>query len=148
MSRAAFSAQVFAVYVMAVGASFVVAPNMVLSLFGVPPSTEVWVHVVGVLACMIGIYAWVGGRYGHRPFLVASVGTRVLVFVAFSVFVLVGMAPPALALFGVVDLLGAVWTGLALRADAIGIARANDLAGAADVAPPARSCHAVHGHIG
>ncbi|HYE70345.1 MAG TPA: hypothetical protein VD932_02355 [Aquabacterium sp.] len=117
MSRSAFSAQVFAVYVMATGAMFVVAPNMVLSLFGVPPTTEVWIHVVGVLACMIGIYAWGAGRHDNRPFLVASVGTRVLVFVAFSTFVLLGMAPPVLALFGVVDLLGAVWTGLALRAD-------------------------------
>ena len=118
MSRSAFSAQVFAVYVMATGVVFVVAPNTLLSLFGVPPTTEVWVHVVGVLACMIGIYAWVAGRHDHRPFLVASVGTRVLVFAAFTTFVLLGLAPPVLALFGVVDLLGALWTHLALRADA------------------------------
>ena len=118
MSRAAFSAQVFAVYVMATGAAFVVAPNALLPLFGVPPSTEPWVHVVGVLAFMIGIYAWVGGRHDHRPFLVASVATRVLVFASFSVLVLLGIAPPVLALFGVVDLAGALWTGLALRADA------------------------------
>jgi hypothetical protein len=118
MSRAAFSARVFAVYVMATGAVFVVAPNALLSLFGVPPTTEVWAHVVGVLACMIGIYAWVGGRHDHRPFLVASVGTRVLVFAAFTTFVLLGMAPPVLALFGAVDLAGALWTYLALRADA------------------------------
>lgn len=120
MSRAAFSAQVFAVYVMATGAAFVVAPNALLSLFGVPPSTEPWVHVVGVLAFMIGIYAWVGGRHDHRPFLVASVATRVLVFAAFTGFVLLGMAPPVLALFGVVDLAGALWTFIALRADARG----------------------------
>ena len=118
MSRAALSAQVFAVYVMGTGAAFVVAPNAVLSLFGVPPTTEPWVHVVGVLAFMIGIYAWVGGRHDHRPFLRASVATRVLVFAAFTSFVLLGMAPPVLALFGLVDLAGALWTGAALRADA------------------------------
>ena len=118
MSRAALSAQVFAVYVMATGAAFVVAPNALLSLFGVPPTTEPWVHVVGVLAFMIGIYAWVGGRHDHRPFLVASVATRVLVFTAFTSLVLLGMAPPVLALFGAVDLAGALWTGLALRANA------------------------------
>ena len=106
MSRAALSAQVFDVYVMGTGAAFVVAPNAVLSLFGVPPSTEPWVHVVGVLAFMIGIYAWVGGRHDHRPFLVASVVTRTLVFTAFTSFVLLGIAPPVLALFGLVDLAG------------------------------------------
>ena len=118
MSRAALSAQVFAVYVMAAGAMFVAAPNALLSLFGVPPTTEPWVHVVGVLAFMIGIYAWVGGRHDHRPFLVASVVTRVLVFAAFTSLVLLDVAPPVLALFGVVDLAGALWTWLALRADA------------------------------
>ena len=118
MSRAALSAQVFAVYVMGTGAAFVVAPNALLSLFGVPPTTEPWVHVVGVLAFMIGIYAWVGGRHDHRPFLVASVATRALVFTAFTSLVLLGIAPPVLALFGLVDLAGALWTGLALRADA------------------------------
>ena len=117
MSRAALSAQVFAVYVMGTGAAFVVAPNAVLSLFGVPLSTEPWVHVVGVLAFMIGIYAWVGGRHDHRPFLVASVYTRALVFVSFGALVLLDVAPPVLALFGAVDLLGALLTGLALRAD-------------------------------
>jgi hypothetical protein len=118
MSRAALSAQVFAVYVMATGAAFVVAPNALLSLFGVPPTTEPWAHVVGVLAFMIGIYAWVGGRHDHRPFLVASVATRVLVFAAFTSLVLLDVAPPVLALFGVVDLAGALWTCVALRADA------------------------------
>lgn len=136
MSRSALSAQVFAVYVMATGAVFVVAPNMLLSLFGVPPTTEVWAHVVGVLACMIGIYAWVGGRADHRPFLVASVGTRVLVFAAFTTFVLLGMAPPVLALFGVVDLAGALWTHLALKADA------RD-AGARGAARPSQARHAA-----
>ncbi len=124
MSRAARSAQVFAVYVMGTGAVFVVAPNALLSLFGLAPTTEPWVHVVGVLAFMIGIYAWVGGRHDHRPFLVASVGTRVLVFAAFASFVLLGMAPPVLALFGLLDLAGALWTFAALRADARAAAQA------------------------
>jgi hypothetical protein len=139
MSRAALSAQVFAVYVMATGAAFVVAPNALLSLFGVPPSTEPWVHVVGVLAFMIGIYAWVGGRHHHRPFLVASVATRVLVFASFSAFVLLGIAPPVLALFGVVDLAGALWTGLALRADARAQAAGAGLARSAQATPATSS---------
>ena len=44
-----------------------------------------------------------------------SVYTRGSVILFFVAFVLLGLAPPVLLLFGLVDLLGATWTGLALR---------------------------------
>jgi len=115
LARARFSARAFAVYVFAVAAVLVCAPNLLLAAFGVPPTTEVWIRVVGVLACMIGVYAWVGAA--HRPFLQASVYTRAVVFVALTVFALLGLGSPLLALFGAVDLCGGLWTYFALRAD-------------------------------
>ena len=116
MSKATFSARAFAVYVFIVSTVLVVAPNALLSLFGIAPTAEVWIRVAGVLAFNIGIYAWVGAR--HRPFLEASVYTRALVCAAFVVFALLGLASPVLLLFGLVDLAGGIWTWLALRADA------------------------------
>lgn len=116
MSKATFSARVFAVYVFAVTTVLVVAPNALLSLFGIAATSEVWIRVAGVLGFNIGIYAWVGAR--HRPFLEASVYTRALVCVAFVAFVLLGFASPLLVLFGLVDLAGGIWTWLALKADA------------------------------
>ena len=116
MSKATFSARVFAVYVFGVTTVLVVAPNALLSLFGIAPTSEVWIRVAGVLGFNIGIYAWVGAR--HRPFLEASVYTRALVCAAFVVFVLLGYASRLLVLFGLVDLAGAIWTWLALKADA------------------------------
>jgi hypothetical protein len=116
MSKATFSARVFAVYVFAVSTVLVVAPNVLLSLFGIAPTSEVWIRVVGVLAFNIGIYAWVGAR--HRPFLEASVYTRGLVFAAFLVFALLGLVSPLIVLFGLVDLAGGLWTWAALKADA------------------------------
>jgi hypothetical protein len=118
MSRAAVSAKVFAIYLFFTGAAFVLAPNMVLSLFKVPPSSDVWIHVLGVLAFMIGIYAWVAAKHEIRPFFAASVYTRAMVCAAFTAFVAIGLASPVLALFGVIDLIGGVWTHLALKADA------------------------------
>jgi hypothetical protein len=116
MSKATFSARVFAVYVFTVSTVLVVAPNVLLSLFGIAPTTEVWIRVAGVLAFNIGIYAWVGAR--HRPFLEASVYTRGLVFAAFLVFALIGLVSPMIVLFGLVDLAGGLWTWFALKADA------------------------------
>ncbi|WEF34090.1 hypothetical protein [Pseudoduganella chitinolytica] len=116
MSRAAFSARVFAVYVVAVGAVLLLVPNLLLRLFGIAPTAEIWIRVAGLIAFNLGIYVWVAAHY--RPFLQASIYTRSLVFVVLTGFALSGMADPMLALFGVVDLAGAVWTWLALRADA------------------------------
>lgn len=42
---------------------------------------------------------------------------RSSVIVFFGAFVLLGFVSPVLILFGLVDLLGAVWTALALRSE-------------------------------
>lgn len=117
MSKSAFSAKVFAIYLFLLGPMLVVAPNFLLSLFGIPASPEVWIRVIGVLASVLGVYTWVAAKHDNRPFLEASVYTRFLVFVAFTAFALIGMASPMLILFGLVDLAGAAWTYFALKAD-------------------------------
>jgi hypothetical protein len=116
MSKSAFSAKAFAVYLFIVGAALVVAPNFLLSIFGVPTTTEVWIRVVGVVAFNIGIYTWVSAE--NKEYLQASVYTRLLVFVAFTTFAVIGMASPMIVIFGVADLAGGIWTYFALRADA------------------------------
>ena len=118
MSKSAVSAKVFAVYLFAAGALLVVAPNLVLSLLQIPQTSEVWIRVVGLVAFMIGVYAWVAAAYELTPFLVASVYTRFVVFVVFTAFAALGLGHPMIMLFGVADLLGGIWTQYALKADA------------------------------
>jgi len=118
MSKAAFTAKVFAIYLFFVGAVLAVAPNALLSIFRIPQTSEVWIHVVGVIAFMIGVYAWVAAKHEDKHFLEASVSTRLVVFVAFGVFAAIGLASPMIILFGAADLLGGTWTYFALRADA------------------------------
>lgn len=74
--------------------------------------------MVGLIACMLGVYVWVAAKHDDRPFLEASVYTRCVVFLAFLTFALLGLASPMIVLFGVVDLLGGLWTHFALKADA------------------------------
>ena len=118
MSKSAFSAKAFAIYLFVVGAMMVVAPNFVLAIFRIPPTSEVWIHVVGVTVFMIGVYAWVAAKHEFRPFLEASVYIRFIVFVAFTTFAVTGLGSPMIVLFGVADLLGGIWTYFALKADA------------------------------
>jgi hypothetical protein len=117
MSKSAFSARVFAVYLFVLGVALVLAPNVLLSVFGIAPSPDVWIRVVGLLVFMIGVYAWVAAKHELKPFLEASVYTRFLVFVTLAAFALMGLASPMVALFGVADLCGGIWTWLALKAD-------------------------------
>jgi hypothetical protein len=88
MSKATFSTRAFAVYVFVVSTVLVVAPNVLLGIFGIASTSEVWIRVAGVLAFNIGIDAWIGAS--HRPFLEASVYTRALVCGAFVVFARLG----------------------------------------------------------
>ena len=118
MSKSAFSAKVFAVYLFIAGALLATVPNVLLSILFIPQTSEVWIRVVGVIAVMIGIYAWDAATQEAKSFFVTSVYTRCIVFVAFLVFAALGFGSPMIILFGVADLLGGIWTYFALRADA------------------------------
>ena len=120
MSKAAQSVRYFGMYVMALGVTLIVAPNLVLGMFGMPPTAEVWIHVVGVLAFIIGLFNYVASASQYLPFLKATVASRCFVLAAFIAFAALGLAPPVLILFGLVDFAGAIWTWFALRADAVG----------------------------
>jgi hypothetical protein len=116
MSRAAVSMFAFAVYLFVLGVVLLVAPNVLLGIFGFEPTTEVWVRIVGMLVVFLGYYYLSAARGEVVPFMLWSVQARPFVIVFFAVFVALGWAKPALILFGAVDLAGAVWTYLALRA--------------------------------
>ncbi len=56
MSRAAKSVFFFGIYVLSLGVVLIIAPNVLLKLFGVPETSEVWIRVVGVVVLIIGYY--------------------------------------------------------------------------------------------
>jgi uncharacterized membrane protein len=115
MSNSARSVFVFGLYLLVLGIVLLVAPNFLLGIFFLPSTTEVWVRVVGMLVLFLGFYYTQAARKEMTDFLRWTVYVRSTVIVFFAVFVLLGFASPPLILFGVVDLLGAIWTGLALR---------------------------------
>jgi hypothetical protein len=113
--RAATTIRIFGIYLMLLGAAVIAAPNLVLALFGLPPTSEVWLRVVGLLAAILGYYYFQAARHDLVPFYRASVPARVFAFLSFVAFVLFGLVKPSLILFGAFDLLGAAWTFFALR---------------------------------
>lgn len=95
MSKAAGSIVYFGVYILLTGLVLLIAPNILLTTFGLGSTNEVWIRVLG---CVVAALGWI--------------------FVSFLSLVLMGLAKPPLVLFGAVDLLGALWTWRALRTDA------------------------------
>ena len=115
MSNSARSVFVFGLYLVLLGIVLLVAPNFLLGIFFMPGTTEVWIRVVGVLVLFIAFYYIQAARKGMTDFYKLTVYTRSSLIIFFAAFVLLGFANPPLILFGGVDLLGAIWTGLALR---------------------------------
>jgi hypothetical protein len=118
MSAAAFTLKVFGLYLLGLGVALVLVPNMLLALFVMQQTNEVWIRVLGLLVFNIGVYYIYAARCEAREFFVASVYTRVLVLAGLTAFVWFGLAKPMLAVFGWIDFLGALWTWRALKKSA------------------------------
>jgi hypothetical protein len=117
VSKTAFTLKAFGIYLLFLSVVLVAAPNALLSLFGLPTTTEIWIRVVGVLVFNIGLYYMAGARSEARALFQISIYTRVVVLVAFVVFAALGWVSPLIIPFGVVDFLGGVWTYLTLRSE-------------------------------
>ena len=112
---ARLSLLVFGTYLVGLGLTLVLAPNVLLPIFGLPRTDEVWVRILGAVMTVIGYYQIQGGRSGSEWFMRASVVGRTGIAITLFGLVATGIAPPVIALFGAVDLAGALWTGYSLR---------------------------------
>ena len=117
MSKSARSMFVFSLYLYVLGAILVLIPNTLLRLFSDPPTNEVWIRVVGVVVFILGFYYFQASRNELKKFFKSTVYGRTAVLLFFIAFVIAGLAPPKLILFGVIDAAGALWTQLSLHSE-------------------------------
>ena len=116
MSNAAKSIYAYGVYlIVALALPFLLIPDPLLALVGMPTPTDVWVRVLGMSVLFFGFYYIQAGRAELTPFFRWTIIGRYLVPVFFAAFVLLGFAPPILIAFGIPDILFTTWTALALR---------------------------------
>ena len=88
---------------------------MLLSLFQIAETTEVWIRVLGAVVFGIGLYYIFMAPSGNVLFFTLSVYVRASILVWFIIFVMMDWVPAQLILFGLVDTAGATWTYMALR---------------------------------
>jgi len=115
MSYPARTIAVFAGYLVLLGITLLATPNLLLTTFGIPPTSEVWIRIVGVLALILAYYYAQASRKEMMDFFCWTVQARAAVFLSFVAFVFLGWVKPVLILFGAIDLAGAIWTFMALR---------------------------------
>lgn len=115
MSKSARSVFIFGLYAGLLGVVLLIAPNALLGVFGLPPVTDVWIRVVGMLLVLLAYYYVQAARRELTDFFRWTVHARTAVFFFLVAFVLLKLVSPIIILLGAVDLLGAVWTATALR---------------------------------
>lgn len=120
MSAAARSILAFGVYMMGQGLVMVVAPDLLLGLFGFPPVQDVWPRVVGWALMVLGYYYVRAALRGLTDFFRWTVGVRIAQFGFFLAIVLTGLVKPTMLAFSGFELLMGLWTGYALRQERLG----------------------------
>lgn len=112
MKNTALSLQLFGLYAIATGVTFLLYPAITTTL-GLPPLLDGWTRLIGLLACALGVYYVVNAAY--LPFAKASVVVRCLFGLGTLYLFLAAQMPAAILTFGVVDVIGAIFTALTLR---------------------------------
>jgi hypothetical protein len=96
------------VYVIISGLQLLFVPNFLLGMFGIAPTSEIWIRVLGMLVLVLSIYYYAIYKKGDKEIVRATVQGRLLFCAGLVMFVILGMAPPVLIGFAVAE------TGLAL----------------------------------
>jgi hypothetical protein len=115
MSATALSVFVFGIYLVVIGAGFLIMPNTILPMFRFPKTKEPWIRVMASIVIVLGFYYITSAQNDLTAFFWATVVGRFGILVLFVSLVLAQQAKPMLILFGVIDAAGAVWTLLTMQ---------------------------------
>jgi hypothetical protein len=120
MSKAAISSFVWGIYVLGISVGLLAAPDIILGLFGLNAHKDVWIYVAAFLALNLGTYFILAARTESRAFFRTSVIPRYLFPVFLGILVALNQTKINILIFGALDVIGATWMVLALRADSLG----------------------------
>ena len=115
MTSTAKSVFYYSFYMLGMGLSLLMIPNIILGVFGFNPTSDIWLRVLGLFTFCAGMLYFYCGRTNQTGFFRISVMERIVFFFGMVGIVLSLRVNPLLALIGSVDLFGAIWTALTLR---------------------------------
>lgn len=115
MTSAARSVYLFGIYLLVTGGVLITSPNTLLTMLQLPPTTEPWAHLLGLVVMALGMYYVACARANLALFLRATVWIRLFAFVSFGMMGVLQIIPPIIGVFGLIDAAGALWTHLAIK---------------------------------
>jgi uncharacterized membrane protein HdeD (DUF308 family) len=110
MKNVSTSVLIFGIYHVVAGLSFLFVPNVVLGVLTIPAANEAWVHVVGLIVLVVGLYDIQAYRDNNHAYFKMTIWGRVVFAVGITIIALVTPNHMPLVLFSVINLAGAAWT--------------------------------------
>lgn len=117
MTRTGRSLVGFGLYGIFMGAGLLIAPGPMLDVLRTARTSEHWIRLLGMSAIVLGFYYIVAGRHELVVMARASLWGRLAMATGFAALVALRIAPVLLLGIAGNELLGVLWTTLALRAD-------------------------------
>ncbi|MHA2039835.1 MAG: hypothetical protein ACW98X_25750 [Promethearchaeota archaeon] len=118
MSRAALSIFIMGIYIIFLGITFLFFPEMMFAILAEPNPPDVVSRVLGMIFVLLAYYyiraAFEGGE-GMKKFFMWTVHTRASIIIFLIIFAVLSLTSPLIILFGVIDLVMAIWTFWELR---------------------------------
>ncbi|MDZ7899384.1 MAG: hypothetical protein U5N85_15335 [Arcicella sp.] len=97
-------------YVIIAGSSLLLFPNFLLGIFGLEPTSEIWIRVLGMLVLALSFYYYAMYKTGVKEVIRSTVQGRLFFCSGLIVFVILGMAKPVLIGFALAEIGLALWT--------------------------------------
>jgi len=113
VSAAAKSVFVFAIYLLLLGAAFMIAPHAAVAPLGIE-ADDIWTRALGIVVATLGYYYLQAARHELTPFFRATILGRFFVLASVATLIVVLHKPPILIVFGVIDAAFGVWTWMTL----------------------------------
>jgi hypothetical protein len=115
MNQTYTSISVWGVLMLVFGTSYLLFPNFFLPLFGMPPTFDGWIRVVGLLITILGGYYLYGARQQDLVFCRVTIPGRLAFAVGLAALAALGFLPKPVLILAAVDLFGALWTWQTMR---------------------------------
>jgi hypothetical protein len=103
------------VYMLGMGFSLLLVPNFVLSLFGVSPTNDGWIRIVGALALTLVVEYYTMIQQQNTAFFMGTVWGRYLFCGILVLLVALGYVEKPVYLFAVLEAGLAGWTHFSLK---------------------------------
>ncbi|MGC4038235.1 MAG: hypothetical protein QM764_19890 [Chitinophagaceae bacterium] len=118
MTKSGKSVFYFGFYILLIGILLCIVPMKFNTMLNLPEIPSGWGRLIGLLVIILAGYYFIGGRNNLKPFIKGTIYLRLTFITGIIVLFAAGQMPKEILLIGLIDLLGAIWTAISVKAEA------------------------------